>query len=98
MRFCWSPARWFLRIGEFDSASRSTWRRYLDVQAHVLSDSARSFNSIHDRTKRCETGLIRDQRWMSDDIARQYGLDIDEYYRNLPFIGVVKDGVVLGED
>ncbi len=26
-----------------------------------------------------------------------YGLDIDEYYRNLPFIGVVKEGVVLGE-
>ncbi len=25
-----------------------------------------------------------------------YGLDIDEYYRNLPFIGVVKPGVVLG--
>lgn len=25
-----------------------------------------------------------------------YGLDIDEYYRNLPFIGVVKKGVVLG--
>jgi len=24
-----------------------------------------------------------------------YGLDIDEYYRNLPFIGVVKPGVVL---
>ena len=27
-----------------------------------------------------------------------YGLDIDEYYRNLPFIGVVKDGVVINED
>ena len=27
-----------------------------------------------------------------------YGLDIDEYYRNLPFIGVVKPGVVLTED
>lgn len=27
-----------------------------------------------------------------------YGLDIDEYYRNLPFIGVVKDGVVLTGD
>jgi hypoxanthine phosphoribosyltransferase len=27
-----------------------------------------------------------------------YGLDIDEYYRNLPFIGVVKDGVVLTDD
>jgi hypoxanthine phosphoribosyltransferase len=26
-----------------------------------------------------------------------YGLDIDEYYRNLPFIGVVKPGVVLTE-
>ncbi len=26
-----------------------------------------------------------------------YGLDIDEYYRNLPFIGVVKPGVVLDE-
>jgi hypoxanthine phosphoribosyltransferase len=27
-----------------------------------------------------------------------YGLDIDEYYRNLPFIGVVKPGVVIAED
>lgn len=27
-----------------------------------------------------------------------YGLDIDEYYRNLPFIGVVKPGIVLGEN
>ena len=27
-----------------------------------------------------------------------YGLDIDKYYRNLPFIGVVKDGVMLGHD
>ena len=26
-----------------------------------------------------------------------YGLDLDEYYRNLPFIGVVKSGVVLEE-
>ncbi|MBN1426918.1 MAG: hypoxanthine phosphoribosyltransferase [Anaerolineae bacterium] len=27
-----------------------------------------------------------------------YGLDIDEYYRNLPFIGVVKDGVNLTQE
>ncbi len=27
-----------------------------------------------------------------------YGLDIDEYYRNLPFIGVVKPGVVIDQD
>ncbi len=26
-----------------------------------------------------------------------YGLDIDEYYRNLPFIGVVKPGVTIDE-
>lgn len=26
-----------------------------------------------------------------------YGLDIDEYYRNLPFIGVVKPGLVISE-
>lgn len=26
-----------------------------------------------------------------------YGLDIDEYYRNLPYIGVVKSGVTLSE-
>lgn len=27
-----------------------------------------------------------------------YGLDIDEYYRNLPYIGVVKPGVALGNE
>jgi hypoxanthine phosphoribosyltransferase len=26
-----------------------------------------------------------------------YGLDIDEYYRNLPFIGVVKPGAIIDE-
>lgn len=30
-----------------------------------------------------------------NDFVFGYGLDIDEYYRNLPFIGVVKPGVVL---
>jgi len=32
-----------------------------------------------------------------DSFVFGYGLDIDEYYRNLPFIGVVKDGVVIDE-
>lgn len=32
-----------------------------------------------------------------DEFVFGYGLDIDEYYRNLPFIGVVKKGVVIGE-
>ena len=43
----------------------------------MLSDSVRSFNSIHDRTKRSETGHIRDQSWMTDAIARDQGLDVD---------------------
>jgi hypothetical protein len=37
-----------------------------------------SFNSIHDRTKRCETEHIRDRSWLTDGVARQHGLDIDE--------------------
>jgi hypothetical protein len=44
----------------------------------VLSDAARSFNSIHDRAKRCETEHIQDRSWTTDEIARQHGLDIDE--------------------
>lgn len=71
-----SPAFRSSRIGDLDAAKRQTWRRYLAVQAHVLSDATRSFNSIHDRAKRSETEHIRDRSWMTDDIARQYGLDI----------------------
>ncbi len=63
--------------GDLDARDRSVWRRYVRVQADVLSDSVRSFNSIHDRAKRCETAHIRDGTWMSDDLARQEGLDID---------------------
>jgi len=31
---------------------QAIWRRYVAVQTHVLSDSVRSFNSIHDRAAR----------------------------------------------
>ncbi len=66
-----------MQVGDLDAQDRSIWRRYVGAQADMLSDSVRSFNSIHDRAKRCETGHIRDATWMSDDIGRQYGLDID---------------------
>jgi len=56
----------------------SIWKRYVQVHGELLSDSVRSFNSIHDRAKRCETGHIRDNTWMSDDIARRHGLDVEE--------------------
>lgn len=67
----------FFRPGTLDTDGRHTWRCYLDVQAHVLSDATISFNSIHDRTARCETGHIRDHSWMTDALARQRGLDIE---------------------
>jgi hypothetical protein len=71
--------------GDLDAHDRSVWRRYVRVQAALLSDSVRSFNSIHDRAKRCETAHIRDGTWMSDDLARRQGLDVDGggFARNL---------------
>jgi hypothetical protein len=53
------------------------WRRYLAVQAYVLSDSVRSFNSIHDRASRCETSHINDRSWMTDELGGRNGLDLD---------------------
>lgn len=67
----------FMQLGDLDAPKREVWRRYLAVQAHVLSDATRSFNSIHDRAKRGETGHIRDRSWMTDELGRQRGLDID---------------------
>ncbi len=64
------------QVGTLDDVRRETWRRYLAVQAHVLSDATKSFNSIHDRAVRCETEHIRDRTWMTDDVARQHGLEI----------------------
>ncbi len=52
------------------------WRKYLRVQAGMLSDSILSFNTIHDRLKRCETSGLRDGTWMGDELATQAGLDI----------------------
>ena len=33
----------------------------------MLSDSVLSFNTIHDRIKRCETGGLRHGTWLGDD-------------------------------
>lgn len=66
------------RAGRLDSNKSAVWQRYVAIQAHVLSDSSRSFNSIHDRTKRSETCHIRDQSWVTDEIARQHGLDVED--------------------
>jgi len=56
----------------------AAWLAYLRTQAAVLSDSAVSFNSIHDRTSRTETGGINDCTYMTDEIARQTGLNLDD--------------------
>jgi len=72
-----APEYRLLQMDKLGSAQRRIWRRYVGVQTYVLSDATRSFNSIHDRAKRGETGHIRDRSWITDEIACRRGLDID---------------------
>ena len=55
---------------------RRTWDRYLALQWRMLADSALSFNTIHDQTKRCETACLNDGTWLADELATESGLDI----------------------
>ncbi len=73
-----SPQFRSFRPGALDDQQRDIWQRYMAVQAHVLTDSVRLFNSIHDRTKRCETSHIRDGSWMTNEIAKAHGLNIKD--------------------
>lgn len=59
------------------------WRRYFEVQAAVLADSVASFNSVHDRIKRAETSHLLDGTWMTDHLARKFGLPIDGAAKSL---------------
>ena len=61
----------------FQVPETAAWEAYLRTQVAVLSDSAVSFNSIHDRTSRTETGGINDRSWMTDKIAARAGLNFD---------------------
>jgi hypothetical protein len=72
-------------IRDLDKARNDLWSRYIATQTFILSDSVRSFNSIHDRAKRAETCHIRDGSWISDEIARQHRLDLarDPYAKRL---------------
>jgi hypothetical protein len=62
---------------DLTAANREIWRKYLGVQADMLSDSALSFNTIHDRVKRSETARLRHGTWLGDTMATQAGLDIE---------------------
>jgi hypothetical protein len=64
------------RPEDLSSTNREIWRRYLGVQAVMLSDSVLSFNTIHDRVNRCETGSFRHATGLGDEIAASAGLDI----------------------
>ena len=57
--------------------NQRTWNRYLALQWHMLSDSTLSFNTVHDRTKRCETAILNDGTWLADRLAAEAGLDIE---------------------
>jgi hypothetical protein len=62
---------------ELSPAHREIWRKYLGVQATMLSDSVLSFNTIHDRVNRCETGGLRHATRLGDAMATTAGLDIE---------------------
>jgi hypothetical protein len=66
-------------------ANQVIWRKYVSVQADMLSDSVLSWNTIHDRIKRCETGGLRHATWLGDELAMKTGLDIHSpgFARNL---------------
>lgn len=47
-----------------------------DQQCAVRLQTVLSFNTIHDRVSRCETGSLRHATWLGDAIATRAGLDI----------------------
>ncbi len=65
------------RPADLSAPNREVWRRYLALQADMLSDSVRSFNTIHDRVKRCETAGLLDGTWLADTLAQRAGLEIE---------------------
>jgi hypothetical protein len=65
------------RPEDLSPTNQEIWRKYLRIQAAMLSDSVLSFNTIHDRVNRCETGGLRHATWLSDEMATAAGLDID---------------------
>lgn len=64
------------RPEELSAVNRDIWRKYLGVQAAMLSDSVLSFNTVHDRVNRCETGGLRHATWLGDAMATAAGLDV----------------------
>jgi hypothetical protein len=64
------------RPEELSAVNRDIWRKYLGVQAAMLSDSVLSFNTAHDRVNRSETGGLRHATWLGDQMATAAGLDI----------------------
>lgn len=64
---------------EFDVSSlcetdRKTWRAYMAMQATLLSDSVRSFVSMHERINRCETGGLNSSSNIALGAAHAVGL------------------------
>jgi hypothetical protein len=69
--------RWHAGEARRDAESKSAWTAYARLQFEILSRSDLSFNSIHDRTKRAETSHLLDGTWLTDDLAAQHGLDVE---------------------
>ena len=63
-------------LGRLSTSDAEVWGKYFSLQAEMLSDSVLSFNTIHDRTKRCETRHLRDGTWLSDHLAARLRLTL----------------------
>jgi hypothetical protein len=64
-------------VQDLGSPNQKIWDLYRTLQWRMLCDSALSFNTIHDRAKRCETSCLADGTWLADQLATEAGLDIE---------------------
>jgi len=60
------------------ASAPAIWQSYARAQLRMLSDAVTSFNTIHDRTVRCETTHIQDRSRLADKIASEEGLNLVE--------------------
>jgi hypothetical protein len=73
--------RWCDGRAHRDAEFKSIWTTYTQLQFEILSRSDLSFNSVHDGTKRVETSHLHDGTWLTDRLAAQRGIDIENDQR-----------------
>jgi hypothetical protein len=59
-------------------AERVAWRAYVKMQSTLLSDSALSFVSMHERINRCETGGLNSSSFVNAEAAASAGFNFGD--------------------